>query len=186
MNLNSAAELMAKMTAHGVQIDKVITSGSRTTVKLDAMHMAAACTGLPRWTYALLMSKYCGDVDLTKEAMLSGAFYLIRKHPHCSDPALARMVALVAYGEWLHESRCDACKGRGAIIKRTGLISACGRCDGGGAFERSDKQRAAFLEMPVKAYRELDLDAAITRLLNHMYDRQQQGLSRVFYKAVGA
>lgn len=174
-------ELLARLTPGGLRIDQVGLGGG--SASIDAMHVAAACAGLPRWTYSLLLAKYCGDSATAREA-LAGAILFLELSGRVPRGAAVRRMAYAVFEEWLSDSRCYGCAGRGEIRSRSGVVKICAICDGAGRAIPTARRRARRLGISTARFRAHKCESAMNALLHEMYDHQQKGLRHVYRKSI--
>jgi len=174
-------EILARLTPGGLRLDEAGIGGG--TAMVDSMHVAAACAGLERWTYSLLLAKYCDDPASRREA-LAGAILTLELDLGLPRGAAARRMAYAVFNEWLADSLCYGCRGRGEIRSRGGLVKLCVICEGAGRAVPTARRRARQLGISVARFRQHRCENAMNRLLRELYDRQQQGLRHVYKNSV--
>ncbi len=144
----SIAALLAHATPRGIIPGQ--SGGSARGQRIGWEEVVASMGGMPPGATALLRRKYMLDTTpATTGALLShaleGAVVLV---PTMSERvATARTMGLVVgLALAIHcEAKlghCPACKGRGHVHRRGGVLAECPRCAGTGAGEPSDAAKA--------------------------------------------
>lgn len=123
--LDDAARLMARMTAHGVQIRG--DCGGGTPAWFTVSDIAACCAGLPALDGDLLLAKYTGDQRAALKAIGPVTDLLLK-----AGCERAQLCATVALAIVTGNEKCKRCKGRAHVLNRKAVVVQCDQCDGSG------------------------------------------------------
>lgn len=146
----SRAELMAKMTPHGIVISG---QGFGGTPAISAIDVAGALGmgRLSRPAYLFGLLKYTGDTAAASsvyritteqvEALATGEGWNVSSHE------LAQLVGM-AIRENMHAAVCPACNGSGVVAAKE-----CGECHGIGRLATSNRERARLFGVPETTWR---------------------------------
>jgi ribosomal protein L40E len=146
----SKAELMAKMTPHGVQITGMGFGG---TTNLSALDVAGALGmgGLSHPAYLFGLLKYCGDHQVLGrlDRIVRGYVFTLGKAErwNLTDDQICGLSRLAVF-ENLHVRTCGKCNGSGTIAAK-----ACDKCEGTGRLPMSNRQRATIAGIPETSFR---------------------------------
>lgn len=146
----SKAELMAKMTPHGVLITGAGFGG---TARLDMMDVAGALGmgGLDHSAYLFGLLKYCMDHHVAGrvERIMCGHVAAMSKAFMwgLTDEQIAGMARL-AILENMHDTVCRTCNGSAQVAAKP-----CEPCNGVGRIPMSNRKRAAIVGVPETTWR---------------------------------
>jgi len=121
-----SAELLAKLTAHGVQFTG---GGFGGAVEISESDVAAALAGLDHRIYEFMRLKFCGDASMMKRVVEGVAWDIVLEtFSDERDPGikLARNLALIVVHQATEGPLCPNCNGTGTFRYRD-----CKACDSG-------------------------------------------------------
>ncbi len=122
-------------------------SGSRS--RPWSSEVAAAVAAAPRPAQHIAWIRYGGDIarapDLVRSVVVEATCWR-ESYPVAQRDRLIP-TARAATAEWLEPPQCKTCKGRGTVYHH-GLSACCVRCGGTGRVERSERSRAASVDVP--------------------------------------
>jgi hypothetical protein len=125
-------ELLAMLTAHGIDATKAPGGGVPELTQMDVAGMMAKCS--PRET-ALLRAKYCGD---PRHDAWAYWFEYVMAEDWDARNSLIDKFTHVTLDEFLDEPRCSACHGtQGCIIDSKWVV--CPHCEGFGYVLQSER-----------------------------------------------
>lgn len=146
----SKAELLAKMTPHGI----VITgAGFGGTVRIDMMEVAGALGmgGLDHSAYLFGLLKYCMDhhvIGRIERIMRGHVAALSRAYQWGLTDAQIAGMAQLAILENLHDTVCRSCNGSAQVAAKP-----CEACNGSGRVPMSNRKRAALVGVAETSWR---------------------------------
>jgi hypothetical protein len=170
------AERLARLSAEFAGFDAIF-GGKAALTRSD---LAAACAGISRLGFAIVMAKYVGDDDSTRK-IIQGAEQSIHRHNLLADPDLAHQVASLAVLEFLGGDLCPACGGRGSVYPRGAAARSCKVCEGRGRAVPGQRRRAKLAGMPVQAWRDSGADQATKRIRN-ILEREEATALVIFFQ----
>ncbi len=140
----STENLLAKMTAHGIQISGEGFGGK---VDISCTDVAAACAGMREPVYMLMLLKFCADKAAAKPMQIYIAQLMHKENPamplaRCMDLALVVLVQEV--GGYI----CKTCDGTGRA-----RYAVCRGCKGSGKADISQRERARLVGIDESTYR---------------------------------
>jgi len=150
--VSNPAELLARLTTHGIMIGH-IPGGTPELLTLDI----AGALGMmhDKRGAAMLLAKYTLDGEAMRACMAHWRMMVAREAYRNGwvHPERQRAVADYTYGEWLDAQRCRSCKGVGEQMTEHGKVLKCDACEGTGLRKIGLRAPARALGMSAEGYR---------------------------------
>lgn len=158
---------VAKMTAHGIQINGMGFGGIPDLSQTD---VAAALAGLHGPAYWLMRLKYCGDVSLAKPLADSIAWRMLGEamvgEGEDVSAQVARKLSVVILMQFTTGPVCEDCHGTGTAFEGA-TVRDCRPCGGTGRLVMTTERSANIAGVSAPTYRKRYADlvnAEVARL----------------------
>lgn len=143
---------VAKMTAHGIQINGMGFGGIPDLSQTD---IAAALAGLHGPAYWLMRLKYCGDVSQAKPLAESIAWHMLSEAMAGGEDVsaqIARKLARVIVLQFTTGPVCEDCHGTGTAFE-CATVKDCRPCGGTGRLAMTAERSATIAGVSAPTYR---------------------------------